>query len=171
MIKIPTPEFIVLYNGKESFPETKTLRLSDAYMEMEGLTTEKDRVTLELMVQVYNINHGQNQEIQKRCETLNEYSLFIEKIREYEKTGLALDKSLECAIKYCIEKNILKDFLREHGSEVISMMVDDYTTEDFNEAIREEALEEGQQRKSKEILQLIAQGYSLEQLKQKLSGS
>ena len=85
LIKIPKPEFIVLYNGKETFPETKTLRLSDAFMQTYGLTTDKDRITLELEVKVYNINHGWNKEIQKKCATLNEYSLFIDKIREYEK--------------------------------------------------------------------------------------
>jgi hypothetical protein len=160
LIKISKPEFIVLYNGKEPFPETKTLRLSDAYMDMEELITEKDRVSLELVVQVYNINHGQNHEIQQRCETLNEYSLFIDKIREYEKTELTLDKSIECAIKYCLENNILKEFLRDHGSEVISMMVDDYTTEDFIEAIREEALEEGEQR----IIEFLKSGVTPEKI-------
>jgi hypothetical protein len=141
LIKIPKPEFIVLYNGKETYPEYKELRLSDAFMDKEGLG--KSRESLELVVQVYNINHGQNQEIQRRCETLNDYSLFIEKIREYEKTGLSLDKSVEYAIKYCLEHNILQEFLREHGSQVVSMMVHEYTTEDFIEAIREEAFEEG----------------------------
>ena len=123
LIKIPRPKFIVLYNGKSPFPEHETLRLSDAFMDTEGLTGEKDPVSLELTVEVYNINHGQNKEIQQRCNTLNEYGIFIDKIREYESTGLTLDESLKCAVKYCIENNILKAFLREHGSEVISMMV------------------------------------------------
>jgi hypothetical protein len=39
----------------------------------------------------------------------------IGKIREYEKTGLLLDKSVESAVKYCLENNILKDFLREYA--------------------------------------------------------
>ena len=32
--KIPTPEFYVLYNGEEDYPEFATLRLSDAFMTM-----------------------------------------------------------------------------------------------------------------------------------------
>ena len=32
--KIPTPEFYVFYNGEEDYPETATLRLSDAFMTM-----------------------------------------------------------------------------------------------------------------------------------------
>ena len=151
LIRIQRPEFIVLYNGKKPFPETKTLRLSDAFMDIEGLTVEKDRLSLELVVHVYNINHGQNREIQQKCETLNQYGLFIEKIREYEKTGLTLDESLEAAVKYCIESDILKEFLREHGSEVISMMIHEYTTEDFIEAIRESERQEGREEGREEI--------------------
>ena len=32
LLKIPTPEFIVLYNGIKPFPAEMTLKLSDAYM-------------------------------------------------------------------------------------------------------------------------------------------
>ena len=168
LIKIPKPEFIVLYNGKAPFPESKTLRLSDAFMDREDLTADKDRLTLELAVRVYNINHGQNQEIQEQCETLNGYSFFNEKIREYQRSGLTLEKAIETAIKYCIENNILKEFLREHGSEVIAMMVEDYTTEDFLEAIieseREEALEKGQGY----VLELFKKGLSVEEVERHL---
>ena len=31
LLKIPKPDFIVLYNGADPFPDEKTLRLSDAY--------------------------------------------------------------------------------------------------------------------------------------------
>ena len=171
-IKIPKPEFIVLYNGKETYPKNKTLRLSDAFMDMEGLAIDKSQSSLELIVQVYNINHGQNHEIQQKCKTLSHYSQFIEKIREYEKTGLTLDKSVESAVKYCIKNNILKDFLREHGSEVVSLMVHEYTTEDFMEAIREEAWEdgreEGEKKSQKYVLELIEQGLTAEEIKQQL---
>ena len=146
LIKIPKPEFIVIYNGRDPFPESKTLRLSDAFMEREDLTGDKDRLSLELAVRVYNINHGQNKEIQEKCEALNGYSFFIEKVRECQRSGLTLEKAVEAAVIWCIENNILKDFLREHGSDVIAMIVDEYTTEDFVEAIieseREEACEE-----------------------------
>jgi len=33
LMKIPKPEFVVLYNGKDAFPDEKTLRLSDAFLE------------------------------------------------------------------------------------------------------------------------------------------
>ena len=167
LIRIPKPEFIVLYNGKEAFPERKTLKLSDAFADTKGLGKEKDQVYLELVVQVYNINHGQNREIQQKCEILNEYGLFIDKIREYEKTGLTLDESVVCAVKYCIENDILKEFLREHGSEVVAMMVHEYTTEDFVEAIVEHAREEGREERDVQIARnLKNMGLTVEQITQ-----
>ncbi|MBQ8804762.1 MAG: hypothetical protein IJZ53_14130, partial [Tyzzerella sp.] len=50
LIKIPAPKFVVFYNGKEERPEREVLRLSDAYM------TEDEEVSLELVVDVLNIN-------------------------------------------------------------------------------------------------------------------
>ena len=177
LIKIPRPKFIVLYNGKENFPEHEVFRLSDAFMDTEGLTADNSPISLELTVDVYNINHGQNLEIQKKCDTLNEYSLFIDKIREYENTGLPLEESLKCAVKYCIGNNILKEFLREHGSEVIDMIADEYTTEDFMAAMAQEAREmghaqgrtEGKLEERQEMRELVYNANSLEELKQKLA--
>jgi hypothetical protein len=36
-VKIPRPEFIVLYNGVEPYPDYSELKLSDAFMDIEGL--------------------------------------------------------------------------------------------------------------------------------------
>jgi hypothetical protein len=63
MVKIHEPEFIVLYNGTDPYPDYSELRLSDSFMDIEGLKPEKNRkIPLELVVQVYNINHGHNME-------------------------------------------------------------------------------------------------------------
>ena len=37
LVKIPTPEFFVLYNGNEPYPDHKELRLSTAFKNMEEL--------------------------------------------------------------------------------------------------------------------------------------
>ncbi|MDR0852606.1 MAG: Rpn family recombination-promoting nuclease/putative transposase [Clostridiales Family XIII bacterium] len=36
-IELPRPEFIVLYNGRDEYPDTNTLRLSDAFKDAETL--------------------------------------------------------------------------------------------------------------------------------------
>ena len=50
--KIPTPEFYVFYNGEEDYPESATLRLSDAFI------TAPEKPSLELVVSVTNINYN-----------------------------------------------------------------------------------------------------------------
>jgi hypothetical protein len=104
---------------------------------------------------VYNINHGFNLEIQRKCETLSNYSSFINKIREYQKDALSLANSVENAIKYCVENNILKEFLKEHGSEVVSMLFYDYDIDTHISVAREEEREEIARN-------ALAKGYSVE---------
>jgi len=142
LIKIPKPEFFVLYNGEKAYPEKGELKLSDAFLDIEELSADKSRTSLELVVQVYNVNHGHNLEILQKCETLKNYSFFINKIREYLKTELTLDKSIEYAVKYCIDNNILKEFLKEHGSQVTSLLFYEYDYDTHMSVVREEGSEE-----------------------------
>jgi predicted transposase/invertase (TIGR01784 family) len=141
--KIPMPEFIVLYNGKYKYPDYKELKLSDAFKNIEGLKlTDANKIPLELIVQVYNINHGHNSEILKKCETLNGYSIFVNKIREYQKKENSLEKGVRNAIYYCIKKSILKKFLEAHGSEVYNMLLTEWNQDEAIEVAREEGMEE-----------------------------
>jgi len=142
--KIPKPEFIVLYNGNEAYPEHKILRLSDAFMDVHGLKlSESNEPPLELIVNVYNINQGYNPEILKKSVILNSYSILISKIWEYRNNKITLAESLEHAIKYCINNNILKDFLMKNGSEVYSWLYGEYNVEDEIAVVKREAREDG----------------------------
>jgi hypothetical protein len=141
--KIPRPEFIVLYNGATPYPDHKELRLSEAFKYAEDLKLNAN-LPLELVVQVYNINQGHNTGILKKCKVLDNYSFFIDKIRECQKEGFSLDKALLTAIKYCIENEKLKDFLETHGSEVHNMLITaKYDPKEEMEALCEEAWEYG----------------------------
>lgn len=53
-IQIPTPRFVIFYNGMDTQPEQQVLKLSDAYEK------KQDKTELELSVTVYNINLGYN---------------------------------------------------------------------------------------------------------------
>ena len=72
---------------------------------------EKDFISPEPIVPVYNINHVFNREILQKCENLSDYSLFYQKIKEYLKKDFSVDESVVNAVKCCIENNILKNFL------------------------------------------------------------
>ena len=51
------------------------------------------------------------------------------------------------AIKECIEKGILADYLMRKGSEVVNMLLDEYDYETDIEVQREEAREQGERRR------------------------
>lgn len=69
-IKIPTPEFIVLYNGRKNYPKEETMKLSQAFIE------EDVPITLDLSVRVININYDKSSEVLERSKTLRDYSYF-----------------------------------------------------------------------------------------------
>jgi hypothetical protein len=187
LTKIPKPEFIVLYNGIDRYPDYTELKLSDMFKDIEGLIkTGNDRLPLELVVQVYNINHGHNSAILKRCETLNGYTIFIDKIREYQAKGKTLEESIKPVINYCIRNKVLKKFLEDNSSEVRNMIFGDGKWDHkrhmavAKEEAREEGLAEGRAeglekgRKEgltegrKEVLELFEQGLSIKEVKERL---
>lgn len=116
--KIPTPEFYVFYNGQENYPVNKTLKLSDAFM------TKPEQLPLELTVQILNINKDKTNTILKTCKTLNEYSLFVEEVRIQKQ--LDPRNGFLNAVKICIQKGILKEYLQRKSREVINMLLAEY---------------------------------------------
>ena len=147
--KIPTPEFYVFYNGVEDYPETITLKLSDAFM------TKPDSLPLELEVKVYNINKSKGAEVLSRCKTLDEYSLFVEEVRR--QTELDPENGFTNAVKICIEKGILKEYLQRKAREVINMLIAEYDYDTDIAVQRRESLMIGLQQG---IQQGIQQGFS-----------
>ncbi len=140
-VRIPTPEFITFYNGIEDFPKEAVMRLSDSFAE-----NESDPM-LELTVRVININPGKNHEILQKCRVLREYSMLVEKTRKYGKDK----ESLEKAVRYCIEKGILTEYLSRKGKAALNMLYAEYNYEDDIAVQREEAAEEAWNTARKEI--------------------
>ena len=117
-VSIPWPEFYVLYNGPEPFPDNAVLQLSDLFEKPEKLGLAKmDYPLLELEVRVININEGRNKTIANRCKKLAEYSTFIAKARAFWDELGSLEEAIKAAIKYCSRHDILTQFLEIHGSE------------------------------------------------------
>jgi len=142
LLKIPRPDFIVLYNGSEPFPDETTLRLSDAYREFPEASGAVGG-SLELEVRVVNINEGRNEDIVRSCETLDGYVRFISKIRSYLKSGRALKDAVPQAVKDCIDEGILADFLKAHASEVVNMLTTEWNIDTAREVWTQEGREEG----------------------------
>ena len=147
--KIPTPEFYVFYNGTEDYPETTVLKLSDAFI------TKPEHAPLELTVQVLNINTDKANKVLAACKPLEEYSLFVEEVRK--QTQLDPENGFTNAVKICIEKGILREYLMRKSREVINMLVAEYDYDTDIAVQREESLRIGIQQG---IEQGIEQGFS-----------
>lgn len=135
-VKLPTPEFYTLYNGQDHMGKETILKLSDAY------EVQTDDPAMELKVHVININPRAGHEILEKCPVLKEYGIFIDTIRKYQKAGA--EAPYEKAIRECIEKGVLADYLKRKGSEVMNMLTAEYDYETDLEVQREEAYEEGE---------------------------
>jgi hypothetical protein len=181
-LSVPRPEFIVLYNGADPYPDEDTLKLSDAFEDPSSLGVPQGRpFNLEITVKVYNINQGRNEAIIRRCETLRGYSAFVAKVREFE-GELAGDKkapqltedekkeAMDKGITWCIAHNILKTFLEAHGAEVVNMLMTEWKLEDALVVEREEGREEGREERDREVARnALAEGASPEFV-QKITG-
>ena len=53
---------------------------------------------------------GKNTELLDSCKPLKDYSTFVGKVRENEKT-MPLEEAVDKAVTECIDKNILRDIL------------------------------------------------------------
>ena len=138
--KIPTPEFYVFYNGEDDYPETATLRLSDAFM------TAPEKPALEVVVSVTNINYTKGSKILSACKPLKEYTLFVDAVRRH--TKLDSENGFQNAIKECVRNDILREYLQRKSREVMNMLIAEYDY-DVDIAVqreeeREIALKEGE---------------------------
>ncbi len=144
-LTIPNPEFFVLYNGTDPFPDTAVLRLSDLFANPEDLgLPERTHHLLDLEVKIININGGRNIEIVNRCKELAEYSFFVDKVREYQRESGNLEEAIKKAVKYCEKHDILREYLKIHGSEVLKMLLEEWNMEDAIAYARKEGREDGQ---------------------------
>lgn len=136
LIQIPSPHFIVFYNGTAHWPEQRELKLSDAYL------TKEAAPELELLVKVWNINSGYNEELKEQCQTLKEYMQYVEKVRSYAES-VTIEEAVEKAVEECIRQNILKEFLLQNKAEVKKMSIYEYDEEAVRQLLREDAYEDG----------------------------
>ena len=142
LISIPSPRFVVFYNGTDPQPERQTLKLSDAYEK------KQENLELELTVTIYNINYGCNEELMDACRTLKEYAMYVERVRTYAKQML-LAEAVEKVVDECIVEGILSEFLRKNRAEAIKVSIYEYDEELHLKTLYENGVEDGIERGKK----------------------
>ena len=88
-IRLPTPQYIVFYNGTSDEPYRSILKLSDAYMQKDIFPA------LECTAVMLNINYGHNTALMDKCRNLRDYAVLISEIRQNLSQGNALILSSE----------------------------------------------------------------------------
>lgn len=154
-IEIPTPIYIVFYNGRGMHSDNLMLYLSDSYSGGHGSGC------LECTCEVININRGYNRALMEKCRRLWEYSELSFEVEENIKNGMGREEAVHTAIETCIERGILRDILVREKGEVMHMLLTEYdekkhlrnTFEEGRKEGLEEGIEKGIEKKLKEQIQ------------------
>ena len=141
LVKLPTPQYIVFYNGKEEMPDDQTLLLTDAF-ECDS-EVEDMEPALECRARVLNVNDGHNAELMNKCKRLMHYSQFIARINQNIDAGMLLQNAIDEAISYCLENGILTVVLVRNRSEVHHMLLTEFNEKKFAKTMWEEGHESG----------------------------
>lgn len=141
MIKIPNPNYIVLYNGDTNRDEDYEMRLSDAFM------IEDKSGKFEWTARVLNINKDYNLSLQNKCKALYDYIQFTSRINENKEKGMTNEKAIDEAIDWASEQNLLEGFIKEQKAEVKMTLLTEFNEEASIRGWRKE----GMQQKAEEI--------------------
>ncbi|MCR4762152.1 MAG: cell envelope integrity protein TolA [Lachnospiraceae bacterium] len=117
-ITIPTPRFVIFYNGTEHHGDLTEIRLSDLFGNKE------EHPQLELTVHLININEGEENQVLKNCRLMREYSVFVGTVRRYMQLYHDRDQAIGAAIDECINNGILERFLKKERAKVVSVLYD-----------------------------------------------
>ena len=129
-----------LYNALNNTAYTDVNELEITTLENAVYMNYKNDVSfvfeLELMVTMYNINHGCNKEIMDACRILKEYAMYVEQVRIYAKQ-MPLAEAVEKTVDHCIKVGILSEFLRKNRAEAIAVSIYEYDEEAHMKSERE----------------------------------
>lgn len=136
LVKIPTPNYIVFYNGTVKRPAQETLLLSDAFIH------PSEHGTFEWSAKVINLNHSDNKGLLEKCKPLYDYTYLVSKIQKYKKT-MPIKKAVDKAVEECIQEDILAEFLIAHRAEVAQVYLAEVNEEVLRKNLKAEGYEEG----------------------------
>ena len=170
-IALPTPEYIVFYNGSGMHTDSRILYLSDSYSAGHGSGC------LECICKVININRGYNQKLMERCHRLWEYSELSAEVEGNMEKGMSREEAVHTAIDTCIEREILTDILLAERGVVMHMLLTEYDEKKHLKNTFREGREEGErigrergrQEKLKELVQKkLAKGKNVLEISEEL---
>jgi len=133
--------------------ENKKAVYTDSFERVAGF----DGVTLELEIDVYNVNAGRNSSILEACAELKGYAFFVSRVGAHEKelgaqgagsggaerTAERTIKAIRLAIQDCKNAGLLREFWENMSKEELNMLASEWDMETALEVSREEGFERG----------------------------
>ena len=141
-IEIPTPKFIVFYNGQTETEDEFEVRLSESFK------SQSTNGAYEWTAYFKNINENHNKVLQKKCKPLYDYSKFVAMVRENAQKGFSDSEAIEKAVDEAIKEKLLSGFFKRQKAEVIGMILEEFDEEIFKKNVREDGYLEGQRQKA-----------------------
>lgn len=143
--KIPVPQYVVFYNGTQEQPDEKIMLLSELFQQQQQ---ERPKLgCLECKARMLNINYGRNRELLNKCRRLEEYAIFVAKVRQYAAEDIEKRKSaITRAIDECITEGILVDILKEQKAEVLELVLTTFNRELYEQGLKEDATKEANEK-------------------------
>ncbi len=140
LIKIPSPRFIVFYNGDREIPDEVKYKLSEAF------ETADNSGEFEWTATVININKNRNKTLQKSCESLYHYIEFVERVRESQKKGIEASQAISEAVDYAIQHKFLEGFFEEQKMYITNSLLTEFDQELHDRCTYEEGVADGEAR-------------------------
>ncbi len=148
LVKIPTPKFIVFYNGTENEENNFKMRLSDAFIR------EDKSGAFEWTADVMNINPNHNKPLQKKCNALYDYIRYVYRVRKNRESGMDKKAAVEEAVDWAIKENLLNGFFKKQKAEVIGMSLTEFDEEEFKRVCYEDGINDKAKEAAENLLKM-----------------
>lgn len=146
LVKIPTPRFLVFYNGDKKLPDVTKFRLSEAFIKPDK-DVGKD-CDFEWTATVVNINKNCNKTLHKKCVSLYHYSSFVARVKDNLAAGMDKHAAVVSAVDFAIINNYLDGFFKRQREDIIMFSMTEFDQEAYDRHRRREGYEDGAQDKA-----------------------
>ena len=126
LLKIPTPQFIVIYTGSTELDDVKELKLSDSF-EVPDTSGR-----FEWTATVVNISKGHSLKLLEQCPPLRDYAVYVSRIKGNVAAGMTKEDAVNEAMEYSIEHNLLNGYFLEQKMEVLNMSLTEFDQEEYD---------------------------------------
>ena len=126
LLKIPTPQFIVIYTGSTELDDVKELKLSDSF-EVPDTSGR-----FEWTATVVNISKGHSRKLLEQCPPLRDYAVYVSRIKGNVAAGMTKEDAVNEAVNFAIRNDFLDGYFKLQKAEVLNMSLTEFDQEEYD---------------------------------------